>query len=183
MSKKHFVVVSGSRRHGSYNTTVAKMLVDVVQDSDEVSAQFHAVLNVPFYDADVEEQGFPQPVQELAAAIAAADGMIIVTPEYNGYFSGTLLNVLDWMSRSINDKKVLVNKPLAIMGVSPGGNGAVRALEQTKHMGVNLKMRVFPTTMGIGSVHTLFDDENNCIDDKTRQKTRQFVESFAAWIQ
>jgi chromate reductase len=83
-------------------------------------------LRLPLYDGDAEAQdGIPPAVQALADAIAAADGVVIATPEYNRSLSGVLKNALDWVSRTRGQP--FRNKPLAIMSAADGGSGGVRA--------------------------------------------------------
>jgi chromate reductase len=93
-----FVSLLGSLRAGSFNAVVARNLGQLAPEGVEVSA-LDSVGDIPHYDADLQAQGFPESVVEMGKAIAAADGLIIVTPEYNYSVPGALKNALDWLSR------------------------------------------------------------------------------------
>ncbi len=86
---------------------------------------------MPLYDGDLEaEEGLPDAVVGLKAAVAAADGLLLVTPEYNNGIPGVFKNAVDWMSRPPADiPAVFGGKPVGLIGASPGGFGTV--LSQT----------------------------------------------------
>ena len=80
------------------------------------------------YDGDVEmADGIPPAVVALKTLVASADGLLIVTPEYNNSIPGVLKNAIDWMSRGGDMKAVFGDKPVAVIGASPGGFGTVLA--------------------------------------------------------
>jgi NAD(P)H-dependent FMN reductase len=80
--------------------------------------------DVPLYNADVESEGIPAAVRALKDKIAAADGLVIATPEYNGGIPGVAKNVIDWISRPSDDvPRVTHGRRVALMGATPGGLG------------------------------------------------------------
>lgn len=82
-------------------------------------------LRLPLYDGDLEqESGVPASVQALADQIAAADAIIVATPEYNKGISGVLKNALDWVSRTKGTP--WANKPVALMSAAAGRAGGER---------------------------------------------------------
>ncbi|GAA4963637.1 NAD(P)H-dependent oxidoreductase [Kineococcus glutinatus] len=117
------LVLSGSTRAQSLNTrlarTVAGLLPGATVDAD--------LARLPFYDADVDAAGAPEQVEGLRAAVHAADLVVVVTPEYNGYVPGVLVNALDWLSRPYG-RGALRDKPALALSASPGSRGAARAL-------------------------------------------------------
>src|SRR5271170_707329 len=94
----HFVVMVGSLRKGSYNAAIARILPALAPDGVTIST-LPSVGEFPPYNADVQAEGIPPVVTRTADAIRAADGLIIVTPEYNHSIPGALKNAIDWMSR------------------------------------------------------------------------------------
>ena len=127
----HFVGIAGSLRAGSFS---AALLADIVGMSD-ARARITAfpLRDVPLYNQDLEiaPGHAPAPVLELRQAIAAADGLVIVSPEYNYGMSGVLKNALDWASRPAY-KSVLKGKPVLIISNSPGALGGARAQIQLR---------------------------------------------------
>jgi NAD(P)H-dependent FMN reductase len=145
--------------------------------------QMESIRGVPLYDGDVEaEQGIPPAVQQLKDRIAAADGVLIVTPEYNNSMPGVLKNAIDWMSRPPADiPRVFRGRPVAIMGSTPGLGGTL--LSQASWLPVvrTLGMRPwFEGRLGISSAAKAFDDEGRIVDPATQDRLRTFVAGFAA---
>ena len=125
MSEKlQVVTLLGSLRKGSFNDMVARTLPKIAPASMEVNA-LPSIADIPLYDADVQqEEGFPAPVEALAEQIRQADGVVIVTPEYNYSVPGGLKNAIDWLSR-LPDQP-LAGKPVLIQTSSMGVIGGAR---------------------------------------------------------
>ncbi len=101
MSDKPLKIVTllGSLRQGSYNAMIARALPQLAPEGMTIDA-LPSIRDIPLYDADLQqEEGFPATVDALAARIREADGVIIVTPEYNYSVPGGLKNAIDWLSR------------------------------------------------------------------------------------
>ena len=93
------VTLLGSLRKGSFNGMVARTLPQLAPAGMEISA-LPSIGDIPLYDADVQqEEGFPHSVEAIAEQIRQADGVVIVTPEYNYSVPGGLKNAIDWLSR------------------------------------------------------------------------------------
>jgi chromate reductase, NAD(P)H dehydrogenase (quinone) len=93
------VALSGSLREGSMNTALLNAIIRIAPESFDTT--LHSLSDIPVYSDDIEVAGPPPAVKELRAAVAAADGLIISTPEYNRDMSGALKNALDWLSRPV----------------------------------------------------------------------------------
>jgi chromate reductase len=119
----HFVTLLGSLRRGSYHAALARALPALAPEGTTVSP-LGSVGDLPHYDADLQAEGFPAAVLAMGAAIKAADGVIIVTPEYNYSVPGALKNALDWLSRLPDTP--LAGKPVVIQTGSPGLIGGAR---------------------------------------------------------
>ena len=177
----HFVVMVGSLRKGSFNAAIARALPALAPDGVEIGP-LPSVGEFPLYNADVQAQGFPAIVTETGQAIRAADGVIIVTPEYNYSIPGVLKNAIDWISRLPNQP--FAGKPVAIQSASTGLYGGVRAQLHLRHCFVFLDARVFnrPEVI-IPQVNTKVDAATG---DVTDPATRGFIadqlKAFAAFV-
>jgi len=175
------VTLLGSLREGSFNAAIARSLPDLAPEGVTISA-LGSVGDLPHYDADVQAEGFPPAVEAMAAAIAAADGVIIVTPEYNYSVPGALKNALDWLSRMT--PQPFIGKPVVIQTASPGVLGGVRAQYHLRQILVFLDARVLnkPEVMA-GGVATKVGGEPSVLEDET---TRDFIAgqlaAFAAFV-
>jgi chromate reductase len=120
----HFVTLLGSLRKGSLNAAIARALPALAPAGVSITA-LGSISEFPHYDADLQAGGFPAPVQAMAERIRAADGVIIVTPEYNYSVPGALKNAIDWLSRLT--PQPFAGKAVAIQTASPGLLGGARA--------------------------------------------------------
>ena len=148
------------------------------------SIEIESIRDIPVYDGDVEtEQGIPPPVQRLKDRIAASDGLLIVTPEYNNSMPGVLKNAIDWLSRPPADiPRVFRGRPVAIMGATPGPGGTL--LSQAAWLPVmrTLGMRPwFEGRVAISGAGKVFDSDGRVLDPATQDRIRTFVEGFAAF--
>ena len=117
--------ISGSLRQASYNSALLRNAAGLMPENAELIVE--TIRGIPLYDADVEvNEGIPPRVAELKDAVAAADGLLLVTPEYNNSIPGVFKNAIDWLSRPDSDiKRVFGGKPVAVIGASPGGFGTI----------------------------------------------------------
>ncbi|MBV1833439.1 NADPH-dependent FMN reductase [Novacetimonas pomaceti] len=123
-SSLHFVTLLGSLRKASFNAAVARALPELAPEGVSISP-LGSIADFPHYSQDTQDAGFPPPVLAMAEAIRNADGVIIVTPEYNYSVPGVLKNAIDWLSRVT--PQPLAAKPVAIQTASPGMIGGARA--------------------------------------------------------
>lgn len=122
MSSPKLLGISGALRAKSTNSMLLREAARLFGEHTYTQAD----INLPLYDGDDEEAtGVPKAVQTLAEQIAAADAVIISTPEYNKGPSGALKNALDWVSRT--DVTPWAGKPVAVMSAAAGRAGGERA--------------------------------------------------------
>src|SRR5262245_61149336 len=94
--------ISGALRRGSYNAALLRGAVELAPAG--LSIEVASIREFPLYDGDLEaEHGIPAPVRALKDRIASADGLLLVTPEYNNSIPGVFKNAIDWLSRPPND--------------------------------------------------------------------------------
>jgi NAD(P)H-dependent FMN reductase len=176
------VGLCGSLRGGSFNLMLLRAAVDAAPPG--TSIEHESIREIPLYDGDVEAaQGLPPAVQRLKDRIAAADGVLIVTPEYNNSMPGVLKNAIDWLSRPPADvARVFRGRPVAVMGATPGQGGT--ALSQAAWLPVlrTLGMRPwFEGRVQIPAAAKAFDNDGRIADPETRDRVRTFIEGFAAF--
>lgn len=172
--------VAGSLRKGSYN----RALLRAAQQLAPVAVQIriHDLSEIPLFSEDIERTAIPAAVAHLREAVAAADGFLVATPEYNHGVPGVMKNAFDWLSRP-SGKSVLNGKPAAIVGASPGITGTARAQSQLRQSFVftNTPVLLQPEVL-VARAHEKFDADGRLADDKTREFLALFLEAFATWI-
>lgn len=169
-TKLHFVTLLGSLRRSSFNAVIAQSLPELAPQDVSISA-LGSIADFPLYNQDVEDEGFPPAVLTMAEQIKAANGLIIVTPEYNYSMPGALKNAIDWLSRVT--PQPLAKKPVAIQTASPGQIGGARAQYHLRQSLVFLDAFVLnkPEAM-IGQVTSKIDQQAQTITDIP---TREFL--------
>ncbi len=176
----HFVVLLGSLRRGSFNAAIARALPGLAPSGVTI-VSLGSVGDFPLYNQDVQAQGFPPAVVAMGEAIAKADGVIIVTPEYNYSVPGVLKNAIDWLSRLPNQP--FAGKPVAIQSASPGPFGGVRAQHHLRQTLVFLDARTLARPEVIVSqAQAKIDEKTGELTDKTtREFITQQLQTFAAF--
>lgn len=142
--------LSGSLRADSHNTQLLRLAAEELPEGFELEI-YDGLAEVPPYDNDLEDLT-PEAVERLKAALADADGILVATPEYNGSIPGQLKNVLDWVSRPINENPVR-GKPVAVIGASTGSFGAIWAQRELKKVLAIMGARVLEGELGVAKAH------------------------------
>ena len=176
----HFVGISGSLRKGSYNTSLLRSLAELLPDG--VTFEIFSIHDIPLYNGDLDLPTAPErpaPVVRLREAIAKADGLVIASPEYNYSIPGVLKNAIDWASRGTDTP--LRNKPVALMGASPGLWGTVRMQMAFLPVFLTLGMKVAekPEIM-IAQADKKMDENGRLTDETTRELVRKKIQALAA---
>src|SRR5690606_32192636 len=112
--------ISGSLRQASFNTALLRAAVEFAPP--ELTIEVRSIRDIPLYDGDLEaSSGVPAAAAALKDDIAGADGLLLVTPEYNGSLPGVFKNAIDWLSRPAADiPRVFGMKPVGVIGATPG---------------------------------------------------------------
>lgn len=180
----HLIGFSGSLRTGSYNSALLRAAAARVPSGSQL--EIASIADVPLYNGDDEAaHGVPAAVMRLKDAIAAADGLVIATPEYNHSIPGVAKNAIDWLSRPPADiPRVFGGKPVALLGASPGGFGTILSqnawLPVLRTLGASLWTG---GTLMVSRAGQVFDDAGTIVDAKTEASLRQFVEGFVAEVE
>ena len=175
----HILILSGSLRSGSWNTALARALAEAAPEGCDVELVTPA--GIPLYDGDVEAaEGVPETVEELKSRIAAADGLAIVTPEYNQGVPGVLKNTIDWLSRPPADiSRVFGELAVALCGATPGGAGTRSAQYALLPTLRALGTRVWSgKTLYVSRARKVFDDQGSVVDEDIAGRCRDFMDGF-----
>lgn len=184
MSEKPLKIVTllGSLRQGSYNAMIAQALPQLAPQGVTVES-LPSIRDIPLYDADIQQEtGFPASVESIAEQIRQADGVIIVTPEYNYSVPGGLKNAIDWLSRLPNQP--LAGKPVAIQTSSMGAIGGARCQYHLRQILVFLDAMVLnkPEFMA-GAIQNKVDEQaRKVIEQGTLEHLAKQLAAFSDFI-
>ena len=182
MAELKVLVICGSLRKTSFNAALTRAL-PALAPPDMKMIPAPSIGAFPLYNADTQDaSGFPGPVEELAAAIRAADGVLFVTPEYNWSMPGVLKNAIDWLSRM--KEQPLKEKPVAIQSASQGPLGGARMQYHWRMSMTFLGTFIFGTPeVFVGSAQTKFDkDTLELKDQPTKDAIKGQLAAFAKFI-
>ena len=174
--------LSGSLRKASYNTGLLRAAKELMPAGAEL--RIESVRGIPLYDGDEEAaNGLPARVGELKEAIAAADGLFLVTPEYNNAMPGVFKNALDWLTRPASDvKRVFGGKPVGLIGATPGGWGTLHGqaawLPVLRHLGCLVWSE---GRMAVSKAGEAFEADGTLMDAKVREQLKGYMDGFVAF--
>ncbi len=179
MNNLDIVGVCGSLRAGSLNRMALNLAGELMPDGMNLDTA--EIRDVPFFDGDLLAKGFPSPVAALRERIRKADGVLIVTPEYNFSIPGVLKNALDWISRG--DDQPFAFKPVAILTASPGPLGGARVQYDLRRVMLFMNAHVLAKPeVFIGGAVGKFGADGKCTDDTTRKFVGDQMLAFQKWI-
>ncbi len=164
-----FVGLSGSLRKGSFNTMLLHNVRELLPA--DVTMEIVSIAEIPVYNGDLDlplAKERPAPVTTFRNSLANADGLVIVSPEYNYSIPGVLKNAIDWASRG--EDSPLLKKPVAVMGATPGMWGTVRMQLAFQSVFLFLDMKpVLKPEVLIASAATKFNEQGKLTDEKARE--------------
>lgn len=174
--------ISGSLRLKSYNTALLRAAIELMPAGSELIEG--SIAGIPLYNGDEElETGIPQAVQALKAQLMQADGLLLVTPEYNNSMPGVFKNAIDWMSRPASDIAPLFGgKPVAVIGASPGGFGTILAQSAWLPVLRTLGTRPwFSDRLQVARAGGVFNESGELVDADISKRLEGFMEGFTAF--
>jgi chromate reductase len=159
------VGISGSLRQGSYNSALLRAAAELLPAG--MTLEIATLAELPFYNADVEQQGLPPIVQDFRARIAAGDAVLVAAPEYNFSIPGVLKNALEWLSRPPHPP--MSGKACAVMGATVSPLGTARGQFHLRHVCVSLNAFVLNAPhVDITDAKTKFDATGRLLDQASR---------------
>ncbi len=175
--------VSGSLRKGSYNAALLRAAVEAAPEGVELV--LGTIRGVPLFDADEEALGLPPAVTALREAIRAADGLLIVSPEYNASIPGVMKNAVDWVSRVYpEDDSPLRGKSVAVIGASMGSFGTIQAQDAWRPVFKRVDAQMWAGgQIVVPRAQTVFDAEGRLTDQATAKRLTDFLRGFAGFVE
>jgi chromate reductase, NAD(P)H dehydrogenase (quinone) len=172
--------VCGSLRKASLSMAALRTCKDLMPAG--MSLTIATIGDIPMYNQDVFDAGIPAPAKRFYDEIAAADGVLIATPEYNFSLPAVLKNAIDWVSKMPNQP--FSNKPIAVFSASQGPLGGARVQYDVRKILVQLWGLVLPRPeVFIGAAQTKFDKDGRLTDEATKKFLADLVTGFKTWIE
>jgi chromate reductase len=179
MALPKVAIINGSLRKDSINKKLALAIAKLAAGKLDMKLVDHSA--VPLYNQDLEAD-FPAAAQRLKDEIAAADAVLLVTPEHSRSIPAAMKNVIDWVARPYG-KSNWPNKPGAIVGTSGGQVGTAIAQDHLRSIAVAQGIAL----LGRPEVYFLykegvFDADHNVTDPQAKKILQDFIDAFAGWI-
>jgi chromate reductase, NAD(P)H dehydrogenase (quinone) len=174
------VSICGSLRKGSFNAALQRALPDLAPEGLKITP-LAGIGEMPLYNADVQAEGFPKSVTDMANSIRQADGLIFCSPEYNYSVPGVLKNAIDWLSRL--KEQPFAGKPVLLQSASGGALGGARMQYHLRQVMVFVDARVLNRPeVFVGAAQNKFDADLKLTDPGTRDIIKQQLAGFETFI-
>ena len=176
----HVIGIAGSLRRRSLNRALLVAARELAPPN--LLIEVRELDDLPMFNEDLENGGPPPPVDALRRAVRNADGVLLVTPEYNHGVPGVLKNAVDWLSQPLRDS-ALEGKPAALMGASTGLTGTARSQSQLRQAFVltNSPVMQQPEVL-VARAHEKFDSLGRLTDETTRGYIIGFLLRMTEWL-
>ena len=180
MAELKVLGICGSLRKASLNMAALRACQGLLPAG--MSLTITDISAVPMFNQDVFDAGIPEAAKKLRADIAAADGVLIASPEYNFSLSAALKNAIDWASRPPSQS--WQDKPIALFSVSQGPMGGARVQYDLRRILGQLWGHVLPRPeVFIGSAPSKFDAQGKLTDEATKKFLTDLLSGFKTWIE
>ncbi|HET9121929.1 MAG TPA: NADPH-dependent FMN reductase [Acidiferrobacteraceae bacterium] len=178
------VGICGSLRRASLNGHLLRAATQLMPQGAHLTAA--GLHDIPLYNGDVEaDSGIPPAVTRLKDQIAAAQGLLLVSPEYNHSVPGVLKNAIDWLSRPPADSaRVFAGRPVAVAGASPSAFGTVLAQNAWLPIVRSLRMQLWTgDRLLLSHAYRAFNADGMLVDAETENRLRTFLEGFVRFVE
>jgi NAD(P)H-dependent FMN reductase len=177
------LAIAGSLRARSFNQMLLRAAAELAPAGTTVERA--SIQDIPLYDGDSEAaSGIPPAVAALKDRIAAADGVLLVTPEYNNSIPGVFKNAIDWTSRPPADTaRIYAGKPVGVIGATPGLGGT--GLAQVAWLPVLRTLGTLPffgARVQVASAAKVFDEHGALADPTVRGQVEKYMAAFARFV-
>ena len=171
--------ISGSLRRNSFNTAALRTCAELMPAG--MTLTYARIDDIPLFNQDVFDAGLPEPAKRFRAEVAAADALLIASPEYNFSVTAALKNAIDWGSRAPN--QVFQDKPIAMFSATTGPVGGARVQYDLRKILAQLWGLILPKPeVFIGNAASKFDAQGRLTDETTRKFLTELLAAFQTWI-
>lgn len=177
-----FFLMAASLRKDSINRKLAYLMEKkLISLGHEVAHHQFSEYDLPLYNADIQDKGFPANVQKFLDDINKADGLIFVIPEYNYSVPGTFKNLFDWISRvqpmPWSGKKVSLNS------ASPAQVGGARCLIHMRPSFEGCGSFICPDSFMLANAYDAFNEDGSLKDKTNNSRLESTLKAFAKMTQ
>ena len=177
------LAIAGSLRARSFNAMLLRAAVELAPAGATIETG--SIKDIPLYDGDLEAaSGVPAVVQALKDRIAQADGLLLVSPEYNNSIPGVFKNAIDWTSRPPADvARVYGGKPVGVIGATPGMGGT--GLSQVAWLPVLRTLGTLPffgARVQVAGAAKMFDEHGLLTDPTVRGQVEKYMAGFVQFV-
>ena len=171
------LALAGSTRQQSFNCRLLDIAVAGAREAGaEVTVVDLSEFEMPLYNQDLEyREGIPEGAIRLKQLMIDHIGLLISSPEYNGFPSPLLKNTFDWLSRQQNSHEpplfAFRGKVAAVMSASPGAGGGTRGLMMLRILLQNLGVMTLPDQVTLGKAGQAFRDNGRLGNDEIQLAT------------
>jgi chromate reductase, NAD(P)H dehydrogenase (quinone) len=171
--------ICGSLRKASFNMAALRACNELMPQG--MTLQIASIADLPIFNQDVLDAGMPEPVKRFRGEVAAAEGLLIASPEYNFSVPAPLKNAIDWASRP--PSQVFHDKPIAIFSAAGGPLGGARVQYDLRRILGQLWGHVLPRPeVFIGMAASKIDAQGKLTDETTRKFLTELLNGFRDWI-
>jgi chromate reductase len=166
--KPILAVVSGSERTGSFNKKLAVLARAVAEEAGADARVLDLTsYNLPLYSQDDEKASFPEGAAKLKSDLTEADGLLFVSPEFNGFLTPLLLNAITWATRGEGDMYgAFKGKFASVLSASPGPLGGMRSQQSLRQLLMNCGSTCLMSSVSIGGAFKAFNEDGSLVDEK-----------------
>jgi chromate reductase, NAD(P)H dehydrogenase (quinone) len=178
------LIFAGSTHALSFNRKLAAVAADLGREAGAAVTHIElADFDLPLYNADLEAKGTPRDVVRLKELFFAHPAWIVVSPEYNGSYTGLMKNTIDWVSSPIkgdpvwsSGSKPFAGKVVGMLAASPGALGGLRSLSHLAPLLMNLQCWVSPKQFALSKAGEAFTPEGQLVNEPAKDSVRGVVE-------
>lgn len=174
----HVLGISGSLRRASWNSGLLRAAAELLPEG--MTLEIFDLAPIPMYNQDLERDP-PAAVVELRTRVAAADGLLIATPEYNYSIPGVLKNAIDHASRPYG-QSAFPGKPAGVIGCSPGAIGTAMAQQHLRNILAYLDVPTLGQPEAFLQVKEGLFEETGDIGAASRTFLQGWMDRFVVWV-
>ncbi len=174
--KVKIVVLVGSISKNSTTRKSVRLAIDEVEKNDNYTVE---IIDPRDFNLPIPGSGIMnEDRKKLQKIVGEADGAILATPEYNGSFSSIIKMVIE----NLGYPSELSGKPTSLLGVASGDMGAIKSIEALRGVCAHIGAIVLPGATSIANVSDKFDEDDNCVDEKTERRIRRVGSDLVKYI-